>query len=182
MRRGSVTVRPKPGMNAELREVRGETRFGRHDAKVRHEREAETAADRRPLNRADHRLLATEQTNGLAIQLAGGVAEPFLCKLRASRPVAPTASEVRPRTERFALGRQYDGPALRVFVHCGKCIGDLADQTEVEEVVRRTLNLDGGDVTVERHADVGEAYGAGMVAAPYVRWSVECCERIGRQC
>ena len=145
-------------VNAELREVRRETRFRRHDAKIRHEREAESAADRGSLDRANHRLLAAEQTDGFAIQLAGGVAEPFLCKIRASRPVAPTASEIRPRTERFALGRQHDGPALRVFVHCRKCVRDLADQTEVEEVVRRTLDLDGGDVSVERDADVGERW------------------------
>jgi hypothetical protein len=144
------------GVNAELREVRGEPRLRRHDPKIGHEREAESAADRRSLNRTDHRLPATEQTHRLAIQLAGGVAEPFLGKLRASRPVAPTASEICSRTERFALGCQHDGPTPRVFVHCRKRIGDLADQAEVEEVVRRALDLDGGDVTVEGHADVGK--------------------------
>ena len=38
----------KAGMNAELREIRGEPRFGRHDTKIRNEREAEPAADRGP--------------------------------------------------------------------------------------------------------------------------------------
>ena len=144
-------------MDAELCEVRGEARFARDDAKVRHQRETEPAADRGALNRGDDGLLAAEQAHRLAIQLAGGVAEAFLGKIRASRPVAPTTSEVRPRAERFALGCQYDGAALRVCIHCGECVRDLADQTEIEKVVGRPLDFDRGDVTIESHTDIGEA-------------------------
>src|SRR5690606_13918946 len=56
--------------------------------------------------------------------------------------------------EGLALRAEHDGAKVRVGVDIFERVGDGVDQRIVEEIVRRTLNLDGRDHTVIGDADI----------------------------
>jgi hypothetical protein len=62
---------------------------------------------------------------------------------------ATAVAEVGPGAEGFALTAQQDGAAGGILVQRLQRVGELADQVEVEEVVRGALDLDGGDVIAD---------------------------------
>ena len=56
-------------MKAEAREVRAEARLGTDDAQIRHQRQAQTAADRRTVDRADDRFARAQQAHRFDVQM-----------------------------------------------------------------------------------------------------------------
>ena len=131
-------------MEAEPREVGGEAAFGAGDAEVGHQGEAEPAADRRALDRADAGLLGAEQAGRLLVEMLAAFGRAGL------RPVG----EIGAGAERLALGAQHVGADVAVAVERLEGIGDLVDQRIVEEVVRRPLDLDDPDMTFAADADI----------------------------
>ena len=128
-------------------------RLVRRDAEVRDQREAETAANGRPLDGADDGLLGAEEAHGFLVEMA---AHLVFVRAIALRVELRAVAEVGARAERLAVGAQHAGADVAVFVEALEGIGDLLDQRHVEEVVRRTLDLDDADVALGRNGDVGE--------------------------
>src|SRR5437762_8353884 len=58
------------------------------------------------------------------------------------------AGEIGAGTKRPALGCEHDGAASGVGVEPLEGFADFGDQLAVEEIVRRTAHLDGGDETI----------------------------------
>ena len=63
-------------------------------------------------------------------------------------------AEVRARAERLALRGEHDSADIAVLVEGLERVGDRVDQHDVEEVVRRALDLDGRDMAGNIDADV----------------------------
>ena len=138
---------PEPLVDAEPREVRDEPRFLAGDAEVGREREPEPAADRRPLDRRDHRLGAGEHPHRFDVEATRLLIEPLLA------PLLPGA-EVGAGTKMAALRAQHDGAAPRVGVEPLVDVRNLVDQVVVEEIVRWAMNLDGRDVAADLDGEV----------------------------
>ena len=151
---GSVVVSPKPWMESEPREVRAEARLRAGHAEVRHQREPEPAANRRPVDRADDRFPEPEQTDRLYIKVSD--------RLRLLAGPLPRAveraaiAEIRARAKRLALGCQHDGAATGILVERLERAGDLADHRDIEEIVGRPPDLDEADEPRCLDADVLE--------------------------
>ena len=139
-------------MKSEPREVCGETRLRTRDAKVRHHREAESTADRRAMDCADDRFLRTEQPHRLHVEMADR--RHLLAGSLAGLVERRSVAEIRARAERFSLRGKDDRAALLVLVEIFERIRDGIDQHHIEEIVRRTLDLDGRHMPGELHADV----------------------------
>src|SRR6185295_6764915 len=112
----------------------------------------EPAADRRSVDRADDRFLRAEQPYRLDIKMpdrrhrfAGPLA--LLVERRA-------VAEIRAGAERLPLRGEHHGAAGVVSVERIERIRDRVDQYIVEVVVRRTLDLDGGDEAGLLDADI----------------------------
>ena len=131
-------------MEAEPREVGGEARLRCGDAEVRHQGEAQAAADRRALDRADAGLLRAEQAGRLLVKVFAALGRAGL----------RTVGEIGAGAERLALRAQHVGADVVVLVERLEGIGDLVDQGIVEEIVRRPLDLDHADMTFVRDADI----------------------------
>src|SRR4051794_17091370 len=139
-------------MKSEPREVRREPRLRTGDAEVRHHRKAKPATHRRAMDRADDRLLGTEEAHGLHVERLHGVrlfTRP-LAGLVERRAIA----EIRAGAEGFTLGGEYDRSAFRVGIEFFERTGDLVDERQIEEIIRGVANFDGDDVAREVHADV----------------------------
>src|ERR1700734_282638 len=68
-------------MEAQPVEIGREARFWRGDAKIRHQRQAEAAADSRPLDGGHDRLGAAEQPHRLLIERAAlTIADRLACR------------------------------------------------------------------------------------------------------
>ncbi len=65
-------------------------------------------------------------------------------------------AEIGAGAERLALRRKDDGTALHIGVERIERAGDLVDQRDVEEVVRRAADLDQADEAMLLHRDVLE--------------------------
>ena len=126
----------------ELGEVAAEAGVGGGDPEVGREREAEPAADRRALHRGDDRLLRREEGDGLLVEVRGLVDE---VRLRA---------EVGAGAEVLALRAQHDRPAVGVVVEREDRLDQRLDERDVEEVVRRSVELDRRDVVLDGDGDV----------------------------
>ena len=146
-------------MNAQFHEIGGETGFRRGNAEVRRQREPEPAADGGALHRRHHRLFGAEQTDAFSVKQAGGVLETVFGELGAVGAVVAAGAEVGAGAERLAVGSQHDGAALRIVVQRAIGVGDLRDEIAVEEIVRRPVDLHGGDVAFQTDVDVGERAG-----------------------
>ena len=57
--------------------------------------------------------------------------------------------------EVLALGAQHDGPDARLVVEVEDGVGETGEHLEVEPVVRRAVDLDGGDEICNGGGDVG---------------------------
>ena len=104
---------PEARMEAEPREVGGEARLRAGDAQIRHQRQAEAAADRRPVDGADDGLGGAEEAHGLDVEV------PRLSRLRfLDEDIlhVGAVAELGAGTERGALRRQHDGAARVVLV------------------------------------------------------------------
>src|SRR5271155_493733 len=99
-------------MDANLDEIRSKTRLGRGDAEIRDEGQPEAAADRRSLNRRNHRLLASEEPHRFEIKWVAALRRLALIE----RIVLRTALKIRASTERLALGGQQDPAASGVVI------------------------------------------------------------------
>ena len=119
-----------------------EARLGAGDAEIGHQREAEPAADRRAVNRADNRLLRAEQAHGLDVEVADRARVRLALHLAIGIQVAAIA-EIGAGAEGLALRREHDRAAGGVAVERLEGVGQALDQDVVEEVVRRPADLDG---------------------------------------
>ena len=105
----------------------------------------------------DDRLLVAEDPHGLDIEMADLAQARCRIGLFARLGfLARRIVEIGAGAERLALGGQYHGAGFRIVVDVGQRVGDLVDQRDVEEVQRRPLDLDGGDVAGLLDADVRE--------------------------
>jgi hypothetical protein len=59
-------------------------------------------------------------------------------------------AEVGAGAEVLALRAQHRGAAIRIGVECVECVAERIDQRDVEEIVRRALDLDHGHVAFLR--------------------------------
>ena len=132
-------------MEAEPGEVGGEAAFRAADAKVRHQGDAEPAADRGAVDRADYRLAGPEQAHRFDVKVVAA-ARIF------RRPAA--VAEIGPGAKRLTLRAQHDGTNARILVEGLERIGDLFDQRIVEIVEWRALDFDGSDEIVDGDFDV----------------------------
>src|SRR5262249_59518252 len=112
----------------------------------------EPGADSGTVTGGDDWLFGADQAIALDIQrrdtgrrLVGAAA------LRVKRRAV---AEIGTGTECFTLRRQYDRANVSVFVEAFESAGDVLDQRDVEEVIRRSPDLDQGDVTSFFDSDV----------------------------
>ena len=136
-------------MKAEPVEIGAEPRLLAGDAKIRHQGEAEPAADRRAMHRADDRLPGAEQADRLLVQVPpGGAAGP----LGDGAGIHPLR-EIGAGAERAALGGEHDRPDVGVGIEPLEGVADLGNQRAIKEIVRRPPHLDGSDKPVAADAD-----------------------------
>ena len=134
------------GMEAEPVEIGAEPRLAAGDAEIGHQREAEPAADRRAVDRADDRLF----------RCGTGGSPPCrdACRRRCAPIPAPcrypsaSRNRRRRRNERPSA-REHDRAAGRVGVDPLEGLADLGDQRRVEEIIRRPADFDRRDEAVE---------------------------------
>ena len=127
-------------MEAELGEVGGEAGLRRGDAEVGGQGHAEATADRRALHGGDDRQRLLEQALGLVVQVAAVVG-------RVGRAGRRRGSWHRRRSACPRRTARWPGVVARRQLLAG--VGDLGDQRLVEEVVRRPMDLDLGDVVAD---------------------------------
>ena len=140
-------------MKTEPGEVGAEARLRTGDAQVRHHRQAEPAADGRAVDGPHDRLLGAVEPHSLDVEV------PRLAGLGALHQRVldvVAAAELGARAERRALRRQHDGAAGRVLVERLAGVRDLPDQLDVEEIVRRPPDLDGGHHVFQLDGDILE--------------------------
>src|SRR5262249_11181790 len=132
----------------------------------------EPGADGGTVNGSDDWLFGAEQAIGLDIQrrdtgrrLVGAAA------LRVKRRAVAV---IGTGTECFTLRRQYDRANVSVFVEAFESAGDVLDQRDVEEVIRRSPDLDQGDVTSFFDSDVTHGI------CPFIR--LPCCGSLVVRC
>src|SRR5690606_35264381 len=142
---------PETRMDAELDEVGAEARVRTGDAEVRKHGKTEAAADRRALDRSDHRLLVREQPDGLLVQRIA----PARRRTVQHRGLAP--SEVGAGAKRLALRAEQYHASFGGRVDVAQRIRKVADQRMVEEVVRWTLDLQRHDMVLQAGGDVAVA-------------------------
>ena len=141
-------------MKSEPREVGGEACLRARHAQVGHQRQAESTADRRAMNGTHDRLGGTEQAHRLDVEMSGLAGLRFLDQHVLH---VGAVAQLGAGAEGRALSGQHDGAALVVLVEGLAGISDLADQVDVEEVVRWAADLDGRHhILVEIDADVLE--------------------------
>src|ERR1700730_2651904 len=125
------------GVDSDLHEITGETRFRGGDAKVCDQGQTESAADSRSLDRGDDRLLRAKQPYRFEVQgIAAGSSLALI-----ERIVLGAALKVRARAKRLALGGKQNRPACRVVVERLERNRETADQRVVKIVVRRAMDL-----------------------------------------
>ena len=136
------------GMKTEPGKIGGKPRFRAGDAEIRDHREPEAAADRRPLDRGDDRLLGAEKTQRLLIE----VLRRARCFRRGAggRPV----SKIGAGAEHFSFGSKHQCAAGGIFVERLEGIGERVDQRIVEEILRRPVEHDRRHMPIERNAYV----------------------------
>ena len=140
-------------MEAEAGEVGGETGLGGGHAEVGGEGESETPADRGALHGRHDRGLRLEQAHRLLVEMPAARAAGWGLGGGGILTGGGTA-ELGARTKRPALGGEDDGAHARLVVEGVVSIGEGADEGDIEEVVGRPVNLDGGDVAVEIDRDI----------------------------
>jgi hypothetical protein len=143
----SMRRQAEAGMKAEPVEVGREARLQAGDTKVRHQRQPEPAANRRPVHGGHHRLAAREQAERLVVQRVDGAR----AARRGHRCLA--LRKVGAGTEGRALRRQHDGAALRIGFEPLERVGQRGNQRDIEVVMRRAAQFDHGDVAVVFDAD-----------------------------
>ena len=112
------------------------------DAEIGNQREAEPAADRGAMHRADDRLSGAEQAARLLVEMPAGAAAAAF----GDRAGVHALREIGAGAERAAFGGEHDRAALRVGVEPLERVADLGDQLAVEEIMRRPAHLDRRDI------------------------------------
>ena len=163
---GRVTEMPKPWWNPSRGEVAAEAGLGRRDAEVGCEREPEPAADGRALHRGDDRLAVGEEAHRL-VRRAWRCCRSRRCRSGRRR----RRSSCPPSTARCA---RHSGSSSRPSTASAR----RGHHLEVEPVVRRPVDLDGGDVVGEVDGD-GRRAAHGPRTLPHrrrgpARWSRLC--------
>src|SRR5579885_1885702 len=143
---------PEPGVKAEPVEIGAEPGLVAGHPEIGHQRQAEPAADRGPVNRTDDRLAGAEQPARLLVEVpAGAAARRFL-----HRAGIHPLGEIGAGAKRTPFGGEHDRPAGIVGVEPLERLADLGDQLAVEEIMRRPAQLNRCDKPVEGHADILE--------------------------
>src|SRR5262249_44572178 len=166
---GQRCGQPEARMEAEPGEVGAEARLRAGDAEVGHQREPQPAADGRAVNGADDRLARAEETDRLHVEMSGRLD-------RLARPPAfgvegAAVAEIGACAERLALRRQHHGAATAILIERLERVGDLPDQGDVEEIVRRPPDLDEGDEARFVHDDILERSHLTFLPFAYARAS-----------
>src|SRR5262249_18651995 len=122
----------KAGVEAEPVKIGAEPRLGAGDAEIRHQREAEPAADRGALDRADDRRFGAEEAARLLVEMLAGAAAAAFVDRAGVHPLG----EIGAGAERAALGAQHDRAAGCIVVEPLERFADLGDQVAVKEIMR----------------------------------------------
>ena len=134
-------MEPEPG------EVGAEARLGCSDPEIGHQREPESTPDGRPLDRGHHGRPRREEPHGFVAEMAPRVV--------ANRIGA--GCEVGPGTEVAPFRGQHDRAAAELGVQPFDRVAEPFDQALVEEVVRRSPDLDQRyEVVAQRDVHVTE--------------------------
>src|SRR5450432_1507829 len=141
-------------MKAELGEVGREARLGTGDAEIGGERQPQSAADRRAMDRGHDRLLVAEDAHRLDIemvdrQVRGRIGLGALLLLLPLR-----IAEIGAGAKRLALGGENRASDFDVGIERLQRVGDLVDQLDVEEIKRWFTDLDQADMAVLLDADI----------------------------
>jgi hypothetical protein len=124
-------------MNPELDEVRREASLRRGDAKIGNQRQPQSPADRRALNRRHYRFLIRKKPHGMLVKIAD--AAGYNCR----------ALKISASAKCLPFGRQHKSPAQRVGVQLLESVGDLANQLHIEIVIRSAMNFHQRDVPIQ---------------------------------
>jgi hypothetical protein len=106
------------------------------------------------LNRGDDRFPVSEEPDGFSVEVRGRL--PLFARPLSRAVEGASIAEIRTGTESLALRRKHDGAAAGVLVERFERAGDLADQSDIEEIIGRSPNFDEGDETRSLHADISE--------------------------
>ena len=139
-------------VEAEAGEVGGEARLGGGHAEVGGKGEAEATTDGVTLHGRNDRRLGLEQAYGFLVEVAAAGAALGLRSLGLLR--GGGSGELGPGTEGAALGGEDDGAHVRFIIEGVVRAGDGADEGDIEVVVGRAVNLDGGNVAVDVDRDI----------------------------
>ena len=135
---GSVIVNPKPWWKPSRAKLACETGLRRCDAEIREAGHTKSAAHCGALDGAHHWLALREQVEGGVVEVTRAAVG-----VRGRDLAAPAAvgTELGASAEVLALRAQDACAASVLFVKVAECCDEAVDQFEVEEVVRRSLDL-----------------------------------------
>ena len=144
---GEVSVFRQPSNNAN-----GNTRDRQGRLLTCEHRQAEAATDRRALHRGDHWLCVREKPHRLLVQRIATARHRVVNHRR------PAIVEVGARAKGLAFRAQHDRTTLDNLVQVFKRIGQIADQGVVEEIVRRSTDLELRDIGAQGYRDITIAF------------------------
>ena len=155
--RGQSVCQPEARMKPKPREVGREPRFGTRHAEIRNQRQSQPATDRRTMDGANDGLFRAEQSHRFLVEMPNIVARRLVGAIAVFVQLAAIA-EVGTRAECRSLRRQHQCPHFVCRIQRLERRRDLLDQRHVEEIVRRALYNNGGDVALDRNGEVGECW------------------------
>jgi hypothetical protein len=106
------------------------------------------------LNRGDDGFAVSEEPDGFSVEVRNRL--PIFARSLSRAVERASIAEIRAGAESLALRRKHDGAAAGVLVERFERAGDLADQSDIEEIVGRSPNFDESHETRLLDADISE--------------------------
>src|SRR4029077_16517828 len=134
------------------REVGAEARFRTGHAKVSHQRKPKPTTNGRAMYRGDNWFFGTKQSVALNVKRRDPRAR--LVGTTTLRVESRTVAVIGTGAKSLALGRQDNGPNMDVVIEALESARNLFNQWYIEEIVRRSPNLDQSHVAALFDANV----------------------------
>jgi len=139
-------------VKTKAREVGAEARFRTGHAKVSHHRKPKPTTDGRAMYRRDNWFFGTKQS--VALNVKWRDTRSRLVGTAGLRVESRTITEIGTGAKSLALGRQDNGPNMDVIIEALESASDLFNQWYIEEIVRRSPDLDQSDVAALFDANI----------------------------
>jgi hypothetical protein len=137
---GQRDRKPEAGVKTKAREISAEARFRTGHAKVSHHRKPKPTTNGRPMYRSDNWFFGTKQS--VALNVKWRDTRTWLVGTAALRVECCTVTKVGTGAKSLALSRQDNCPNMDVVIEALESASNLFNQWYIEEIVRRSPDLD----------------------------------------